>query len=287
MTNIPWFGIEPPFSEYGHARAVIIPAPYEGTVSYGKGAANGPAAIQAASAYIELYDSILEREVCRAGIHGLDPPAMPDDPSKAALAVGAAVKKELENSRFPVVVGGEHSLTSGAVRSALEAYPDLTVLQLDAHADLRDEYLGTKFSHACVMRRVADLGVPLVQAGVRSMSTEERQWLNEEGRGVISSRYILGNPDWINTIISSLSGHVYLTLDLDVLDPSEMPATGCPEPGGISYQHIIDLALALLDSGKQVVAMDMMELAPIPGMHAPDMLAASLLYTLIGAAVKA
>ncbi|HUT52016.1 MAG TPA: agmatinase [bacterium] len=278
-----WFGIPAPYCDYGHARAVIIPAPYEGTVSWGKGTANAPAAMLAASPYIEFYDSILGRETFKLGIHGREPLVMPADPWQAALKVKAAVAPELETLRRPVVVGGEHSLSLGAVSACLERWPDLAVLQLDAHADLRDEYGGSRFSHACVMRRIAELGAKFVQAGVRALSIEERQWLDAERRDFISARAIVRGGGWVESVIGALSDHVYLTLDLDCLDPSEMPATGTPEPGGISYHHILDLALALAASGKEVIGMDMVELAPIPGLFHPDYLAAQLLYTLIGA----
>jgi agmatinase len=278
-----WFDVPPPFCDHGHAKVVVIPAPYEGTVSYGKGTSQGPQAIFEASPFIELYDPILDAEPYRIGIHGLPALTMPEDPWRAALAAKATATEALETARHPVMVGGEHSLSIGPIGSCHERYPNLTVLQLDAHADLRDEYEGTRFSHACVMRRVADLGARLVQAGIRPLSREEKDWLDGQGRTVMSSRHILRHPDWTREIIDSLSDHVYLTLDLDVLDPSVMPATGTPEPGGIFYHDLIDLTLALRDSGKSVVAMDMVELAPIPGLHHPQFLAASLLYIMIGA----
>ncbi len=281
--GLTWFDLDPPFCQYQHARAVIVPAPYEGTASWGQGAANGPAAIFAASQYIELYNCVLGFEAHKIGIHGLRPLALPDDPRQATLAVKAAVARQLESARAPVMVGGEHSLTLGAVDACLDRYPDLSVLALDAHADLRDQYSGTRHSHACVMRRIDDLGVNSVSAGVRSMSINERQWLDERGRDLIFARDVIENPDWIERALSLLSDRVYLTVDLDVIDPSQMPAVGCPEPGGISYYHLIDLILALARSNKQVVACDLMELAPIPGLNHPDYLAASLLYVMIGA----
>lgn len=278
-----WFGIPAPWSEQGHAKVVIIPAPYEGTVSWGKGTSRGPAAIQAVSPYIELYDSLLCREVYQVGIHGRQPLSLAEDPWSAILQLRAAVTEEVETAREPVVVGGEHSLTLAGVMACREAFPDLSVLQLDAHADLREEYEGSRFSHACVMRRIADLGLGFVQVGVRAMSREERDWLSETGREPLSAREVRKNPDWIRRALAGLSDHIYFSLDVDVLDPSEMPATGCPEPGGLSYHHLVDLALALRESKKRVVGLDLMELAPLPGIVHPQYLAASLLYTLIGA----
>ena len=240
-------------------------------------------AIKEASPYLELYDSITQKQVHEIGIHGREPLNLPDDPWKAALAVKAAVAGELETARFPVTVGGEHSISLGAITAALDRYPKLTVLQLDAHADLRDEYQGSRFSHACVMKRVADTGAHFVQAGVRSMSYEERQWLDQNHKDVISSRRIISDNNAISTIVDQLNHDLYLTLDLDVLDPSEMPATGTPEPGGISYQHIIALVLAIKAANKNVVGFDVVELAPIPHLTHPQFLAASLIYTMIGA----
>ncbi len=278
-----WFGIDPPFCDYGKSKAVIIPAPYEGTVSYGTGASLGPEAIRAASEYVESWSTVLESEPFRIGIHGRKPLSMPEDPWQAALKVKAAVGEEMETGRRPVTVGGEHSLTVGPVSAALERYPQLSVLQLDAHADLRDEYTGTRFSHACVMRRIAELGAGFVQAGVRSMSAREKQWLADNNREVITVRQIREDPAWIEAALQGLSSQVYLTFDVDVLDPSQMPGTGAPEPGGIFYDQAIDLVLALRDSGKEIIGLDMMEFAPVPGLHHADFLAASLLYTMIGA----
>jgi len=282
-TTNQWFDIEAPYNEYGKARVVIIPAPYEGTVSYGTGTSKGPEAIRRASRYIEPWHAALGSEPYRAGIYGRGPLAMPEDPWQAALKVKAAVGEELETGRRPVTVGGEHSLTVGAVSAVLERYPSVSVLQLDAHADLRDEYEGTGFSHACVMRRLADLGADFVQAGIRSMSAPEKEWLIDNNRKVISPREIRENSDWTGTVIEGLKNQVYITFDVDVLDPSQMPSTGTPEPGGLYYDQILDLVLALKDSGKEVVGLDIMELSPIAGLHHADFTAATILYAMIGA----
>lgn len=278
-----WFGIEKDWTSPDAPCATIVPAPYEGTVSYGKGASLGPRAILEASPYIELYDSVTEKDVYKFGIDALPALEMPSDPSQAARKVKRALGSVLESGSAPVLVGGEHSLTTGAVEACLEKYPDLSVLQIDAHADLRDAYEGSRHSHASVMRRIADLGVPFTQAAVRSMSREEREWLDDNGRDVVSSRRIRTEPEWAGEAAGPLTKSIYLTLDLDALDPSEMPATGCPEPGGISYHDIVDLVMFLKYTHKRVVAFDVMELAPVPGLHHPQYLAASLIYTMIGA----
>lgn len=278
-----WFDIPSPYDRLERARVVVIPAPYEGTVSWGKGAGQGPAAILAASPYLERYESVLRREPYRVGIHVRAPLKLPADPAGAIAAVETAVAETLASGRRPVVLGGEHTVTLGAVRACRDRYPDLSVLQLDAHADLREEYEGTPFSHACVMRRVAELPVPFVQAGLRAFSEEERDWLAARGQVPIHAREIVRSSAWIERCLAPLSGHVYLTVDVDVLDPSEMPATGTPEPGGIGYHHLLDLVLGLAASGKEVVGFDLVELAPLPGLHHPQYLAASLVYVMIGA----
>ena len=281
-----WFDVPKPYHQYENAKAVIIPSPFEGTVSWKTGTVNGPDAIHEASPNIELYDADLDSEPYLVGIHGLSPLNMPQNAEKAVNIVYKAVSNELNNNKTPVTVGGEHSLTCGAVKACLEKHPDLTVIQLDAHADLRDEYENEKYSHACVMRRIADLGAGFVQAGIRSMSKEEKDWLDQNNRKIISSKHILENKNWTKKAIEDLSDNVYLTLDVDVLDPAYMPSTGTPEPGGISYYHAVDLILAISKSGKNVVGMDMMELAPVRCLHHANFLAAKLLYLMIGAFCK-
>ena len=275
-----YFDIPAPFHLAEKARVVIIPAPYEGTVSWGRGTANGPQALLDVSSYIETYDSVLDAEPYRQGIYVRPALKLPPEPEAAIAAVEEAVAEVLAAGKKPAMIGGEHSISLGAVRACRKAHPDLSVLQLDAHADLRDEYEGSRFSHACVMRRVADLGVPFSQAGIRAMSAEERDWLKGQGRKVVSAHEVVRDPGWIGRALAPLSGKIYFTLDIDVLDPAEMPATGTPEPGGISYHHLLDLILALRDSGREIVGLDLVELAPIPGLTHPQYLAAQLLYSM-------
>lgn len=276
------FDIDAEYAAYGRAAIVVIPAPYEGTVTYGRGTARGPAAIFDASSQVELYDILLEREPYRAGIHMLPALKLPESAEGAIRAVRSAAEKVLDDGKLPALIGGEHSLTLGAVQACLERYPELSVLQLDAHADLRTEYQGTPFSHACVMRRIADMKVPFVPVGIRSMCREESDWIKRKKQKVFYAHSIKGRSAWIKDAVSRLSDYVYLTLDLDVLDPSEMPATGTPEPGGLSFYEVVNLCDALAKSGRGVVGFDIMELAPIKNLKASDFLAAKLLYHLIG-----
>ncbi len=276
----PFFDLDPQHADYDTAKTVIIPAGYQGTVSYGQGTAEGPQAILEASWNVELYDVILQQELHLQGIHGTAPLDLPADPAQAVEAVKDAVAAELARDKFPVVLGGEHSLSAGAVAAASEHVSGISVLQLDAHADLRDTYEGTPHSHACVMRRIADMGLPFTQVGIRSMCFQEAEYIKARDLNIFYAHKIRKDPNWIAKIIESLSDKVYVTLDIDVLDPSEMPATGTPEPGGLYYYDLVELLVALKKSGKQIIAADLMEFAPISGFHAPDFLAAKLLYLL-------
>jgi agmatinase len=267
---------------YDRAQVIVIPAPYEGTVTYGKGTKHGPSAILSASYQVELYDMYLDRDVYKVGIHMIPRLRLPEEPGLAISAVKNSTRKVLAAKKFPVLIGGEHSLSRGAIQACMEKFQGLSVLQLDAHADLRDTYEGTPDSHACVMRRVADMGIPFVPVGIRSMSREEANWIRRNKQKVFTPETIKGKRAWIKDALALLTDRVYLTLDLDVLDPAEMPAVGTPEPGGLTYMELIHICRALGRSRKKVVGFDLMELAPIPGIHAPEFLAARLLYHLIG-----
>ncbi len=276
------FDLEPEWADYNRARVVVIPAPYEGTVTYGRGAARGPRALFEASQQVELYDIYLKREVYKVGIHMVAPLRLPGSVGRAVTAVKNAVSRVLEADRFPVLVGGEHSLTHGSVAACRDKFKSLSVLQLDAHADLRDTYEGTKYSHACVMRRVSDMGIGFVPVGIRSMSGEEADWIRKKRQKVFFAEAIRGGKAWMREAVSMLGRNVYLTLDVDVFDPAVLPGTGTPEPGGLSYTEVVSLCRALARSGRKLVGLDIMELAPIPGEHVSEFLAARLLYHLIG-----
>jgi agmatinase len=260
------------------AQAVVIPFGLEASVSYGHGTAKGPAAILEASKALELFDEELWAEPYRAwGVATLAPPRI-KSPNAAALdQLAELVEGVVAQDKFPLVLGGEHALTPGAIRPLVQRHPDLVVLQLDAHADLRDGYLGEHFSHAAAMRRVLDNpGVSLVQVGIRAISAGEVPFL-EANRHRISVHWGKDIRNWqLEEIVAPLNGRpVYITFDIDALDPSLMPATGTPEPGGIPYEE----ALAILKRASQVariVGADIVELAPIKGLHAPDFVAARL-----------
>jgi agmatinase len=269
------------------ARAVAIPFGLEVSVSYGGGTAAGPAAILAASHQVELYDDELECEpVRRYGVAALREPAIAK-PIEAALAqLEGLVEAVLEVGKFPLVLGGEHSLTPAPVRALARRHKDLVVLQLDAHADLRDGYQGEPFSHAAAMRRVLDnRNVSLVSAGIRAVSTEEVAFY-EANRDRINIHWAKDQARWdIAAMVAPLKGRpVYLTFDIDALDASVMPATGTPTPGGLGYATALAILRRACEAGN-VVGADLVELAPIEGLHACDYTAAAIAYKMLSYAL--
>lgn len=274
-------GIETGYATYDNAKFVVVPVPYDLTSTYQSGSRRGPGAILDASANMELYDEELRQETYRAGIHTLTPlEADARGPAEMMNAVHRTVAGIAADGKTPVMLGGEHSISFGAVRAMKAVFPELTVLQLDAHADLRDAYQGTPFSHAAVARRIMEL-CPLVQAGIRSISVEEAEFLSASPVKSYPADFILDGGSWCETICGDLDGDVYLTIDLDVLDPAVMPATGTPEPGGISWRNLIHLIRAVTKRCR-IRGFDVVELAPIPGMVAPDFLASKLVYRTMG-----
>ncbi len=269
---------------FASSKVVILPVPYDSTTEYKSGTREGPRAIIDASQYLELYDTELDREISEVGIHTL-PEVQPlmSGPEPMLERVYQIASDLLDKGKLLAMLGGEHSLTLGVVRAFREKYPELSVLHLDAHADLRDQYQGTKYSHACVMRRVWEL-CPVVHVGVRSMSREEHEFLVQRK---IEPSYAeaLASPDSVARVVSALSPQVYVSIDLDVFDPSIMSAVGTPEPGGLSWQQVLELLRAVADS-KQIVGFDLMELCPREGPSSCAFLAAKLAYKLVGYATS-
>jgi agmatinase len=276
-------GLEPPYSGFKQARTVILPIPYDGTSEWRSGSRHGPQAIIDASQYLELYDLELDREICKAGICTL-PHVEPvlSSPQDMIDRVYQVVKGLVHKRKFVVLLGGEHTLSLGAVRALKEAFPRLSVLQLDAHADLRDEYLGTKYSQACLMRRILEV-CPVTQVGVRSLSREEKQFLTQNK---LKPFYMsdLANGSSVGRIVDSLSEDVYITIDVDVLDPSIMPAVGTPEPDGMLWRQVMDI-IGPVALRKHVVGFDLMEFCPGEAPASCAFLLAKLAYKLIGYAV--
>jgi len=265
------------YSNLENADIVILPVEYDGTSTWGKGADKGPAAIIEASANMELYDIETDSEVYKNGIF-TDHPIAGDITTREMIeAVNGIVKYHLEENKFVVVIGGEHSVSIGSIQAHAKHYKDLSILQLDAHTDLRDQYDGSKNNHACVMARAKEL-CPIVQVGIRSMDSSEKDSMDKSK--VFFAKDIYNNTDWIKKVVSKLSDNVYITIDLDVFDPSIMPSTGTPEPGGLLWYDVLALLKAVSDK-KNVVGFDVVELCPNVINKAPDFIAAKLIYKLL------
>ncbi len=260
------------------ATVVIIPVPYDATSTWIKGADKGPAAIIEASATVENYDIESDSEPYKVGIFTDKPVKESSSTQKMVETVEKTVAQHLAKGKFPIVIGGEHSVTIGAIKAVAEKYKKLTVLQLDAHADLRDQYHGSKYNHACVMARAREL-CPIVQVGIRSMDVSEKPLLDKTR--AFFSENIFGKTDWIDSAVSLLTDNVYITIDLDVFDPSIMPSTGTPEPGGLGWYEVLELCRRVFHNNN-VVGFDVVELCPNKISKAPDFLAAKLIYKLIG-----
>jgi agmatinase len=272
----PFGDLPAPYDDPARARIAIIPVPYDGTSTWLKGADRGPEAIIEASSHLELYDIETGTEPYRHGILTDPPVTEAGSPEDMVRAVEARVAAHLEAGRFPVVLGGEHSVAIGAIRAAAGRYPGLSVLQLDAHTDLRPEYEGSRCNHACVMARARELA-PIVQVGIRSMDVSEREGLDP--RRVFYAERLRGRRGWARQVLRRLGRQVYLTLDLDVLDPSSMPSTGTPEPGGLDWHQVLELVRRVCRE-RELVGCDVVELAPSSN-RAPDFLAAKLVYKLL------
>jgi agmatinase len=274
-------------SRYDAARAVVIPVPYEGTTTYVSGTRFGPSAIVQASRNMETFDLDLEKEVCEVGISTLEELApVCSSPADMIRAVKDIVGKVIDDDKFPLVLGGEHSITAGAVEAFAERRDDFSVIQFDAHLDLRESYQGTPFSHACVMRRIHEMEVTFVQVGIRSACREEFEFARSEAIPFFSPGEIRENPKYLKDAIQELKEHVYITFDVDGLDSSVIPSTGTPEPGGLFWAEAIRI-LADIAGLKTIIGADVVELSPVGGNVAPDFAAAKLAYKLIGFALCA
>lgn len=279
--------LEPPLSEYASARAVVLPIPYDATASANTvGTREGPQAIIDSSQDLELYDLELGFEPASAGIHTL-PELAPHfgSPEQMQEAIAEVTRELLRDGKLVAALGGEHSVTIGLARAQHEHHPNLGVLCLDAHGDLRDEYLGTRFSHACVSRRLLEMG-PLVQVGVRSISSAEARLAAErrETGALLTMADIRQDSSWLGRTIAALPEDVYISVDLDVFDPSIMAAVDLPEPDGLLWHEAMAL-LRLLGQERNVVGFDVVELSPREGPRACTFLAATLVYKMIGYAL--
>ncbi|MBI5787294.1 MAG: agmatinase [Candidatus Schekmanbacteria bacterium] len=269
-------------SNWEDSKVVILPLPYEQTTSYQGGTRMGPAAIIRASQNVELYDCEIQREPYHnIGIYTL-PELIADYSSyeNNLAQIQNVTVMLLESNKFPVALGGEHSISLGLVKAFAAKYPNLSVLQLDAHADLRESYQETPYNHACVMRQIIE-HAPAVQVGIRNLSREEADFARVRELDIFYAHQIQHGYDWIEQAVERLDENVYLTIDLDVFDPSIMPAVGTPEPGGLTWYPVLELLRTVAEQRK-IVGADVVELCPIPFHPAPDFLAAKLIYKLLG-----
>ena len=277
------FGLlEDELSRYETSVVAVLPVPFERTTSYGKGTAAGPAAILRASQAMELYDEELGGEPFRLGIATL-PPFLPEafDLGEALAEIEEAARVQLAAGKFLVTLGGEHSLTQAPVRAARAVHGEIGVVQFDAHADLREEFEGTPYSHASVMHRLVEDGFPTLAVGIRSLSTPEAELVRARQLPILWGHQLARAEELFAPLLAALPEKVYLTFDVDYFDPSLVPATGTPEPGGGLWYPTLALLRALFRA-KRVIAMDLVELAPIGGQPASDFLAAKLVYKCIG-----
>ena len=274
MKDVLFGGKDSNWTDYESAKIIVFPVPYDYTATWQKGAASGPEAIIEASAHVELYDIETDTEVHLQGIHTFQLHHLPRSPEDMTQMMRQNLFSFVRDGKFPVMLGGNHSITPGAVQGIKNQFSDLTVLQLDAHADLRESYNGSLFNHACVMARVREV-CPAVQVGIRSMEREEFDRLDRAR--VFFARDILLQEDWIDKVVDLLSSHVYVTIDLDVFDPSVMPSTGTPEPGGLDWYQTVGLLRKVAEES-HVVGFDVVELMPNKYNKAPDSMAAKLVY---------
>ena len=273
-------GTMPTTTDFEHARVVILPVPLDRTTSYVAGTRNGPHEILVASSHMELWDEETQTDVHSIGIFTLPEMEFPFATMEDVIQEINRVATEIvSRGKFPVVLGGEHSITPPIVAAMAEKHRGLSVLQLDAHADLRDSFMGTRWNHACAMRRALE-HARCTQVGIRSLSPEEAEAAGSLDTRIFWDWNMRHDADWIARIVASLEDPVYITIDVDALDPAIMPATGTPEPGGLGWYETLALLKAVF-AQRTVVGVDVVELSPIPGMIAPNFLCAKLVYKLL------
>lgn len=265
------------YTDLDTASILLQPVPYDGTSTWIKGADKGPDALLDASYNLEFYDIETGTEVYRHGICTLDPVRESASPESMSDAVKSRITDILGAGKFPVVLGGEHSVSIGAIQALAAKYPNLTVLQLDAHSDMRNEYHGSEYNHACVMARAKEVA-QVTQVGIRSCDVSELENIDPER--IFYAHQIKNQLDWTEQVNRQMNSNVYLTIDLDVFDPAYMPATGTPEPDGLAYRDVIQLVQEIAGRHR-IVGMDIVELCPHPHHRASDFFAAKLLYQIL------
>ena len=274
-----FLGTEYSVNTVDKAAIIILPIPYEFSTSYGKGTKNGPRAIIKASPYLEFYDEQYRIEPWREGIFTAESITPDKTPQSTMQSITRIVSSLIDRNKFIISLGGEHSISYGIYRAYHGRFKDLSVLQMDAHSDIRDQYEGTKFSHACVMRRIWEMNSQIVQVGIRSQSIEESNFISKNHIKIMYAHQLY-QYGFNERILEALGENVYITLDVDFFDPSLMPSTGTPEPGGFQWYESM-VFLERVFTQKNVVGMDIVEYSPIKNLIAPDFMMAKLIYKLI------
>lgn len=270
-------GIPDEFAQLEKSKIILIPVPYDGTSTWGKGADKGPEAFLEASENMEWYDIETDSEVYKQGIHLTDPIDEKSSPEAMVKAVYVTTKDFIKRNKFVTLFGGEHSISIGTIRAFNECFDDLTVLHIDAHADLRESYNGSKYNHACALHEASQT-TNLIQVGIRSMDVIEKTLIDEEK--TFFAQEMLNDEYWMDKVIDAMSDNVFITLDLDALDPSIMPATGTPEPGGLLWFETLEFLKQVFED-KNVVGFDIVELCPNKNDRSSDYLAAKLYYKML------
>ncbi len=283
-----FLAIEEEFSSLEKSKIAIVSAPYEHTVSYGGGTAFGPQEIIKASSQVEFYDDEFDRElVFEQGIVSLEPIDFDGKQDKEALdLLENQVSSLLDMDKFVVTLGGEHTISSAPIAAHFKKYPNMSVLHFDAHSDLRDTYDDSKYSHACIMARVAEFMNPdkITQVGIRAQCIEESVFIKSNKVNTFYASQIrrkLHGENWQKAIIDTLGEEIYVTFDVDYFDPSIMPATGTPEPDGFIYSETLDIFREIRKQGKKIIGFDVVELAPMEGLHHPNLTTARLVYKML------
>jgi agmatinase len=275
-----FLGLPHEFSRLEGSEFVILPVPYEQTTTYQTGTKNAPQAILLASQEVETFDEELEFEAYPAGICTLEQMEVTaSGPENMIKRINRSIRELTDKDKRVVMLGGEHTISIGAVEAFKAKFPHLSVLQMDAHADLRDSYQDNRYSHACVMRRIGEL-TDFVGLGIRNLSQEEYEFIRQDRDKFFFAKELRSDNRWKEKVLEKLGPDVYLTLDLDVLDPSIMPSVGTPEPGGLLWYQTLEFLKKLVDQ-KNIVGFDVVELCPLPGFVATDFLAAKLVYKII------
>lgn len=286
-----FLAIDEKYSNFEDSAIAILPVPYEETVSWRGGTSKGPEAIIAASQYVEFYDDEFDRELCfEKGITTLKPVELDGARDYDAIdLIEKAASEVLKNSKFCVALGGEHSISSALIRAHFNKYPEMSVLQFDAHSDLRDEYEGNKYSHASVMARVAEFMSPdrITQVGIRAQCKDEAEFIRQWGVQTFYASAIrrgLHGSSWQKSVVNTLDDEIYVTFDVDYFDPAIMPSTGTPEPDGFLYHETLEVFREIKRQGKRIIGLDIVELSPSKSLHHSDITTARLIYKILNIA---